>query len=199
MTSYDGMYKITPEQGAVFFTRNEYLKSINLENVCSEDEFDESETDELLDSGLAAVVEIKAIEYLARAEQCRFGLTRKLLEKKYSKKYIEMALDYLELKNYLSDERFSRAWLHSRQINHYEGRTKLLSELQGRGIDKETAALCIDEFFTENDELEIAHKAWNKFIKKGKEGDKLTAAMMNAGFSYKIIKEIRNNANLSLE
>jgi len=196
-TSYDGMYKISPDTGPSFYSRNAYLKSITLKDVFAGMEFDENQTEELLDSGLASVVELKAIDYLARAEQSRFGLTRKLLEKKYVKQYIDMALDFLESKNYLSDERFSRAWLHGRQINHYEGRTKLLAELQSRGISKETAVLCVNEFFEENDEFEIACKAWNKFIKKGKQGEKLIAAMINAGFSYKLIKQVQENINPS--
>ena len=32
-----------------------------------------------------------------------------------------MALDYLETKAYLSDLRFSTAWLNTRKINHFEG------------------------------------------------------------------------------
>ena len=35
-------------------------------------------------------------------------------------------------------------------------------------------------------------KAYERFIKRGKEGEKLIAAMMTAGFSYKLIKEIQD-------
>ena len=51
-------------------------------------------------------------------------------------KCIDLALAYLESKNYLSDERFARVWLNNRKINHSEGRIKLLSELLVRGISK---------------------------------------------------------------
>ena len=53
-----------------------------------------------------------------------------------SLKYIDKVLSFLESKNYLSDERYAAAWLNDRRINHYEGQTKLLLELQSRGIDK---------------------------------------------------------------
>ena len=101
-----------------------------------------------------------------------------------------MALDYLDKRGYLSDERFARAWLHDRRINHFEGRTKLAGELAARGIDREVASAALDEFFTENDENEICRKAYEKFVRQGKEGEKLIAAMVRAGFSYKMVKEV---------
>lgn len=192
-TSYAGMFKVAFTEGASFFVRQEYLNSINVYDILPEVEYSNEQTDELLDAGLASTVELKAVNYLARAEQSRFGLTRKLIEKKYDKKYIQMALDFLESKNYLSDERFARAWLNGRKINHYEGRTRLMAELQNRGISKEVSAAAVQEFFTENNELEICEKAYQKYIKKGKEGDKLIAAMMQSGFSYKMIREVQEN------
>lgn len=187
-TSYSGMYKIAPEEGSAFFIRPEYLPTVPFENIDVGTEFNDQETDEILDAGLACVVELKAVEYLARAEQSRFGLTRKLITKEYDKKYIDMALTLLESKNYLSDERYARAWLNTRRINHYEGRSRLLAELQSRGISKEVSQAAINEFFTENDEMEICRKAYERFLKKGKIEDKLIAAMLQAGFTYKQIK-----------
>ena len=189
-TSYEGMYKITPDSGPAFFARQEYVPSVVLEDVCAGDEIASEHDDELLDAGLAAAVELKAVTYLARAEQCRAGLTKKLIEKKYDKKYVGMALDYLEKRGYLSDARFARAWLHDRRINHFEGRTKLSGELAARGIEREVAAAALDEFFTENDETEICRKAYEKFVRQGKEGEKLIAAMVRAGFSYKMVNAI---------
>lgn len=191
-TSYSGMYKISPEEGSAFFIRPEYLITVPFESIDVGEEFDDLKTDEILDAGLTCVVELKAVEYLARAEQSRFGLTRKLITKKYEKKYIDLALTYLENRNYLSDERFARAWLNTRRINHFEGKSRLLAELQARGIEKETAVKAIEEFFIENDEMEICAKAYEKFKKRGKKEDKLIAAMLQAGFTYKQIKSLEN-------
>lgn len=191
--SLPGMCKVTPDEGSAFFIRKEYLPSIDFDSIYAGREFlTEEEVNELVDAGLAAAVEFKAISYLARAEQCHFKLAAKLREKGYEKKYIEMALCYLEKINYLSDERFARAWLNARRINHYEGRGKLLAELQSRGIGRETALAAIDEFFTENDEDEIAAKAYEKFVKHGKSDEKLVAAMLNAGFTYKQVKLLQD-------
>ena len=190
-TSYSGMFKVAPEEGSAFYVRREYL-SFGDENLFDKIEpaacFSDDEEDALLDAGLTCAVELKAVSYLARAEQSRFALTRKLIEKKYDKKYVEAALTYLEGRGYLSDLRYATAWLNTRRINHFEGRSRLAAELAARGIEREVAGQALDDFFTENDEDEICRKAYEK-LSKSKSGEKLTAAMIRAGFT---LKQIRN-------
>lgn len=188
-TSYSGMFKLTPEDGSAFFVRKEYLPEGLFERIDVGLEFDDEETDSLLDAGLTCAVELKAVGYLARAEQSRFGLTRKLIEKKYEKKYVEAALTYLEGRGYLSDLRYATAWLNTRKINHYEGRSRLAAELAARGISREVATAALDEFFSENDEDEICRKAYEK-LSKSKADEKLIAALLRSGFSMKQIKSI---------
>ena len=191
-TSYSGMYKVATGEGSAFYIRREYLPEGLFEKLDTDAEFDEEESGFLLDAALTCVVELKAVEYLARAEQSRFGLTRKLTEKKYEKKYIEAALTYLEGRGYLSDLRFATAWLNTRRINHFEGRSRLSAELAARGIAREVAGQALDEFFSENDEDEICRKAYEKLSRK-KSGDKLTAAMIQSGFSYKQIHQAQES------
>jgi regulatory protein len=186
-TSYSGMFKLTPEEGSAFFVRKEYLPEGLFELLDVGAEFSEDQADALMDAGLTCAVELKAVGYLARAEQSRFGLSRKLIEKKYEKKYVEASLTYLEGRGYLSDLRFASAWLNTRKINHYEGRSRLAAELAARGISREVANNALDEFFSENDEDEICRKAYEKAAKT-KSGDKLTAALIRQGFSIKQIK-----------
>ena len=188
-SSYSGMFKLTPEEGSSFFVRKEYLPEGLFERIDVGLEFDDEETDSLLDAGLTCAVELKAVGYLARAEQSRFGLTRKLIEKKYDKKYVEAALTYLEGRGYLSDLRFATAWLNTRKINHYEGRSRLSAELAARGIARDVANKALDEFFTENDEDELCRKAYEK-LSKSKADEKLIAALLRSGFSMKQIKSI---------
>jgi regulatory protein len=189
-TSYPGMYKVEPVEGTSFFIRKDYLLKTDFSLLEAGVELSDEEADNLLDAGLTCVVELKAVEYLARCEQSRFGLTQKLIKKDFEKKYIEKALSYLEKAEYLSDLRFSRAWLHSRSLNHYEGRIRLINELMSRGISKETSQKAVLEFFEENDEYELCRKDTEKQKKRGKQDEKLIAALMNDGFSYKIIKEV---------
>ena len=190
--AYEGMYKVSSNACSSFYVRQEYLNTVKIDSIESGAEFNEVETDEILDAGLTCVVELKAVEYLARAEQCKFGLCNKLRAKKFEKKYIDNALSYLESKNYLSDKRFATAWINTRRINHFEGRTKLMAELLQRGISKDIANEVLDEYFSQNDEEYICKKAYEKFYKHGKRDEKLLAAMVNAGFSYKMVKVIMN-------
>ncbi len=139
----------------------------------------------------------KALGLLARCEQCRAGLERKLLQKGFSKTVVAGVLDALEERGFLSDQRFARAWLNSRRIGKSEGRTRLLAELAARGIGKDTAKKAVDDFFEEFNEEEICAKAARKFLSQGKSGDALMAAMQRSGFGYKMaantIKEISNS------
>lgn len=128
----------------------------------------------------------KALALLARCEQCRSGLERKLLQKGFSKGTVEGVLDALEERGLLDDQRFARAWLNSRRIGHYEGRIRLLAELAARGISKEVSKKAVDDFFEEFNEGEICARAAKKFLSRGYQGDKLMAAMTRAGFSYKM-------------
>ena len=188
-SSYSGMFKLTPEEGSAFFVRKEYLPEGLFERIDVGLEFDDEETDSLLDAGLTCAVELKVVAYLARAEQSRVGLTRKLIDKKYDKKYVEAALTYLEGRGYLSDLRFATAWLNTRKINHFEGRSRLAAELAARGIARDVANKALDEFFTENDEDELCRKAYEK-LSKSKADEKLIAALLRSGFSMKQIKSI---------
>ena len=187
-TSYSGMFRVEPMEGPAFFIRKEYLVAVDFDSLVPDAEFEGEAEDELLDAGLISAVELKAVGYLARAEQSRFGLTNKLINKKYDKKYIDAALTYLEGRGYLSDARFAECWLHDRKINHFEGRSKLASELAGRGIGRDVATAVLDQFFAENDESEICKCAVEKFKRQGKDGEKLTDALLRAGFSYKMIR-----------
>ena len=183
------MFKVAPEEGSAFYIRKEYLPEGLFERLDIGAEFDDEETDSLLDAGLTCAVELKAVGYLARAEQSRFGLSRKLIEKKYEKNYVEAALTYLEERGYLSDLRYATAWLNTRKTNHYEGRSRLSAELAARGISRDVATAALDEFFSENDEDEICRKAYEK-LAKTKSGEKLTSAMIRAGFTQKQIRNL---------
>ena len=70
---------------------------------------------------------------------------------------------------------------------------KLMAELLQRGISKDIANEVLDEYFSQNDEEYICKKAYEKFYKHGKRDEKLLAAMVNAGFSYKMVKEIQKS------
>ena len=176
--------------GNSFYIRYEYLELVERERIKIGEQFSTAEKDDILNAALSFAAEIQATQYLERAEQCRFKLKQKLLQKNLDKSSIEKALDYLEKKNYLSDERYASAWLRDHSIGKFQGRTRLLAELLSRGIKNSIAKQALDSFFEENSEQEFCKKAYEKAVRQGKKGDRLLKYMLDSGFSKKLIADI---------
>ena len=190
------VYEITLDAGSAFFLRSEYLTQHTKEEldfICSGDDISEEFLEDMVNAGLVYNVEVKAMDYLSRAEQYRNGLYSKLLKKGFKKEDCNKALDYLESVNYLSDKRYAGAWIRSRIINHYEGKNRIFAELLSRGIDSVTAKESVEEFFAEHDELEICEKAFNKIKNNNWEKEKVIQSLQRSGFNQKIIKNILEN------
>lgn len=103
-----------------------------------------------------------------------------------------MALDYLKSSGVLDDLRFCESWLNSRKISHFEGRKKLLSELQVRGISKADADSALDSFFKEISEEDLCTKAYDKLLRKNTLKEKIIPSLVKNGFSYSVIKSVVN-------
>lgn len=180
--------EITFCDGPVFFIRFCYLKLVHCERIQNGEVFSAEESLDIIQAGLAFNAERKALSYLARCEQCRFGLERKLLQKGFEKNPINDALDYLESKNLLSDYRFAESWVRTNASLKAHGKARLLKELLSRGISKNTATSVLDEFFESTDELKLCLKAYEKALKQGKNQEKLIKYLIDSGFSYRMIK-----------
>lgn len=184
--------KITSDTGLAFFIRKSYLKITDINDIVIGAELINEYEKDVVDAGFIFTAEKKAIDYLARAEHSRFNLTKKLKNKGFDDYSINNALDYLESVNYLSDERFARAWLSARKISHCEGKAKLQIELCKRGINKDISSKVLEEFFLENDESSLCQKAYQKCVKLKMTEEKIIRRLMGYGFSYKVIKKVIN-------
>lgn len=191
-----GCIKITTEEGPAFFIREAYLTHVVPETICCGSVFFGEDEEDIIDAGFCYAAESKALSYLARAEQSRFNLTRKLDAKGIERRHIENALDYLEREGLLSDARFARAWLNARKINHLEGRARLSSELAFRGIAREVADAALDEFFSENFEDAICKKAIEKCRRRRMREDKIIDYLLRHGFSQKTIRAAADESEL---
>ncbi len=189
----EGCVKIIPSKGPSFFIRLSYLSSINPELICSGQNFYNEKVEELIFASYAFLAEREALNYLNRCEHSRFLLSQKLQKKGHSKEAIEIAFDYLESKNYLSDRRFAISWLRNRRITKSEGRTKLFQHLLSRGISKKIAEDALDEFYEEFSEFSMLEKAYSKCLRQNLSQEKLEKKLLVYGFSYSMIREYRNN------
>lgn len=172
---------------------NKTLRNIANQNACEGIEFRDEKEDDILDAAFCYTAEQKARSYLFAAEQCRFGLTRKLLLKGFAKNHIERALNYLEDEGLLCDKRFARAWLNTRASSKNEGRTKLYSLLLAKGISSGVAKSALDEYFTDVQEQDICKRAITKCKECGITDASLFLHLSKKGFSQKLIRETLSN------
>lgn len=192
--------KIAVSGGSAFFIRTEYLNIVKGEDVFAGAELAEDAESDLLNAGLVFAAESKACDYLARAEQSRAGLRRKLLAKGFGKDAVERALNFLEREQLLSDERFARAWLNNRNIGHAEGRPKLLAGLLRRGVGREVAENALEEFCGQSTEGARLSRALRKILRSSGASklpqEKIIARLSKQGFAYKNIKSALLSAGL---
>ncbi len=183
--------------GSVFFMRPGYLAIVPAEKIRVGETFEGEGVTDLINAGFAYMAERKAADCLARSEQCRTSLEQKLYQKGFEKSAVRLALDYLEKRHFLDDSRYASRWLRNHSIGKFHGRSRLLRELLGRGISKRTADSAINDFFMENDELELCGKAYNKGVSMKKSNEKLLKYLLDCGFSYKMAQNtIKNNSEI---
>jgi Uncharacterized protein conserved in bacteria len=175
--------KITTADGPAFFIRTAYLRCVDPALLVPAAEFSDEKELDILSAGECFAAERQALSYLARAEQSRFGLVRKLSAKGMQKDHISAALDYLESIRYLSDSRYAAAWLNSRKASHHEGRVRLAAELASRGIDRHTAQETLDAYFEENPEEEECIRAAEKCVRLGMVYEKALRSLVLHGFT----------------
>lgn len=179
--------KIQFSNGAVFFIRAAYLSLLCIEDLEQQQTYTAKELEDITQAQTIYKAEQTARRYLERSEHSRFMLVRKLTAKGISAESIQKALDYLEEQGVLSDRRFAQAWVHTRIIHKYEGRSRLTAELSARGIHKHEAQTAVDKLFITVSEKELCKKAIQRCRKQGKTDKALRAALGRYGFSYKLI------------
>ena len=135
-----------------------------------------------------------AARSLGRCEQCRASLEKKLLQKEFDSETIKTALDYLESKKYLDDERYASVWIRSHCMFKPQGKIRLLQELTGRGVKKPIAEKAILEYFYIKSEESLCEEAFKKIAAKKKDLQKIMNTLAAQGFSYSLIqKTVKNN------
>lgn len=189
----EGCIKLLPSKGPSFFIRTVYLRTINSSRLIPNQKFNEEETEDLLFAGFAFLAEKDALNYLNRSEHSRFLLTQKLQKKGHKLNSINSALDYLEEKKILSDQRYAISWLRNRRISKSEGKIKLFQHLIERGISKSTAQDALSEFYEEFSEYAMLEKAYSKCLRLNLTQEKIDKKLILWGFSSSMIKDYKKN------
>ena len=137
--------------------------------------------------------EKSALRLIAMAEQCSFGLTRKLERRKFSPACISAVVSRLCELKLIDDRRFALLWIESR-LRLVRSPRRLLSSLCGRGIDRDDAEAALKAVLDEETELALltrfAKKRLRKAGRKGEEGERpLKYLLRSEGFSPQAIKQ----------
>lgn len=83
-----------------------------------------------------------AVRLLSRRDHSVLELRRKLNLREFPADEIEDALDDLIKRDYLSDERFTEAYVHMRKQKGF-GPLRIAAELNERGVDESVYSVCL--------------------------------------------------------
>lgn len=143
----------------------------------------------------------KAMRLLEHMDRTERGLRDKLRQAGFSPLAVDYALAYVESYGYIDDERYARTYIAYRM--NTKSRQKIIQELIGKGIDKETVSAAWEEEAALNmpDEREILYRTVEKKYAPDTELDekemrRLQGYLIRRGFSYPDIKSVLESMNI---
>jgi regulatory protein len=177
-------YFALPREGSPFFISMELFLS---QHLLDGQELSEKEFLELREKQQCLFCRDKALVYLARREHTAFELKLKLQAKAFTLEEISWALEYLKDKNYLSELRYARSFIESRQRKNPEGRVMLSRRLAEKGVNRSDAEQALDEFFSEEQISEYVMKAYAMALKTA-DPDMARLKLQKKGFTRYYIR-----------
>jgi regulatory protein len=124
------------------------------------------------------------LRLVARAEQTRLGISRKLEHRGHGAPCIKAAVSYLEKLKILDDLRFAERWIQSRLYRGTDSPLRLINSLCQRGIDRDTARRACKATLDLEKETELLKKFIAKrYPGEGQDTRFLKARLKIEGFS----------------
>jgi regulatory protein len=174
-----GGYMAVPQEGSPFSIPSELFVSNQL---YIGQELSHEEFLHLKDLQEQHLCRMQAMTYLARREHTAFELKVKLQRKSFSPHCIQNVLDVLKEENLLSEMRYARQYIESRQRKNPEGRALMAQRLASKGVEREAAERALDELYSEEQIIDYVQRAYALAVKKmGK--DKARMVLSRKGFS----------------
>jgi regulatory protein len=99
-----------------------------------------------------------ALRLVARAEQTRAGITRKLEQRGHKGSHIQAAVSYLAELKIVDDRRFAGRWIQSRLYRGADSPLRLIAGLCRQGIDRNTARSVCKSMLDFERETELLQK-----------------------------------------
>jgi regulatory protein len=132
-----------------------------------------------------------ALRLVARAEQTRRGMTRKLELRGFAAPCVQAVVSYLEGLEVLNDKRYAALWLHARLARSAEGPRKLLAALRSRGISSGAAGGALEAVLDFQTESALLKRYLKKKHSRNPKQDKfLKTHLKYEGFSPGVIEAV---------
>lgn len=145
----------------------------------------------------------KALLLLEHMDRTEKGLSDRLRQAGFSIEAVEDAMEYVRSYGYLNDERYAENYISYRMGS--KSRQKILQELAGKGIDRETALQAWERAaeVMEPDERALLRASVEKKYTVGstldeKEMRRLYGYLIRRGFSYGDIAYVLEEMNISI-
>ncbi len=132
----------------------------------------------------ALAAETRAVALLARAEQYRAGLERKLTARGIPRATFRMALDRLESAGLLSDTRYASSWIRQRCRTHAEGPRSLNAALSARGVDRAAIRDALEASFSGEDRPEALSNAARLVARDGLDRAAVRGRLLELGWRH---------------
>jgi regulatory protein len=129
-----------------------------------------------------------AIRLLARRELSAAQVRERLLRRGHPEHAADEAIVRLQESGLIDDARVARAFARTRATVKRLGRERIVRELHGMGIDRETARSAVDDVFGAVDEAALLETALDRRLRHGVALDdpavqrRLHAALVRQGF-----------------
>lgn len=141
--------------------------------------------DEALSAAVEALAaETRAVALLARAEQYRAGLERKLTARGIPRAAFRLALDRLESAGLLSDARYASSWIRQRCRTHAEGPRSLSAALSARGVDRAAIRDALEASFSGEDRLDALANAARLVARDGLDRAGVRGRLLELGWRH---------------
>ncbi|MCE5200125.1 MAG: regulatory protein RecX [Armatimonadota bacterium] len=158
--------------------------------------FDEDRLLELLRAETLRKARESALRLLSYRDRSVSEIRRRLIGSDFPEDVVEEVIDQLIRNELLDDEKFSQAWVKSRNASKPMGKTRLAWELRSKGVDAvkvEEALESIDEVT----EFKLALSVAEKKIGKADRSDpgvknRLGSFLQRRGFGWEVIGRVFN-------
>lgn len=137
----------------------------------------------------------QALNFLAYRQRSAQEIRNYLIEKGYDSE-IELAIDKLRHVNLIDDQAFADAYVKTSIVSGKKGPQRIEHELLQKGVALNLIQQSLDQFFTEEDQIDIglklAEKKWTTFnnLSNREARQKVNQYLMQRGFSQAIIRQI---------